>query len=100
MGIAEEQLIEIRKRMLQMKLHNNFEKAVACARTRSCISMKIMYLFQHLLRKKKENAHPAGKEKIMMVDAALFAIREIMEEHPEAVIIWTGCGKKIGWCIS
>jgi 2-oxoisovalerate dehydrogenase E1 component len=39
---------------------------------------------------------PAGKEKILMVDAALFAIREIMEEFPEAVLYGQDVGKRLG----
>ena len=39
---------------------------------------------------------PVGKEKIMMVDAALFAIREIMELHPEAVLYGQDVGKRLG----
>ncbi|MEO6289145.1 MAG: thiamine pyrophosphate-dependent enzyme, partial [Ginsengibacter sp.] len=36
------------------------------------------------VKNEKGERSPAGKEKVMMVDAALFAIREIMEEYPEA----------------
>jgi 2-oxoisovalerate dehydrogenase E1 component len=39
---------------------------------------------------------PADKEKVMMVDAALFAIREIMEEYPEAVFYGQDVGKRLG----
>jgi 2-oxoisovalerate dehydrogenase E1 component len=39
---------------------------------------------------------PARKEKLMMVDAALFAIREIMEEHPEVVLYGQDVGKRLG----
>ncbi len=39
---------------------------------------------------------PAGKEKIMMVDAALFAIKEIMEDNPEAVLYGQDVGKRLG----
>ncbi len=39
---------------------------------------------------------PAGKEKVMMVDAALFAIREIMEEYPEAVLYGQDVGRRLG----
>jgi 2-oxoisovalerate dehydrogenase E1 component len=39
---------------------------------------------------------PAGKEKIIMVDAALFAIREIMEEYPEAVLYGQDVGRRLG----
>jgi 2-oxoisovalerate dehydrogenase E1 component len=39
---------------------------------------------------------PSGKEKIMMVDAALFAIREIMEEYPEALLYGQDVGRRLG----
>ena len=39
---------------------------------------------------------PAGKEKIRMVDAALFAIREIMEAFPEAVLYGQDVGRRLG----
>jgi len=38
----------------------------------------------------------AGKEKILMVDAALFAIREIMAEFPEALLYGQDVGKRLG----
>ncbi len=39
---------------------------------------------------------PAGKEKVMMVDAALFAIREIMQEFPEAILYGQDVGRRLG----
>lgn len=39
---------------------------------------------------------PAGREKIMMVDAALFAIREIMEDNPEALLYGQDVGRRLG----
>ncbi len=39
---------------------------------------------------------PAGKEKILFVDAALFAIREIMDTHPEAVLYGQDVGRRLG----
>lgn len=39
---------------------------------------------------------PEGREKIMMVDAALFAIREIMEDHPEALLYGQDVGRRLG----
>jgi 2-oxoisovalerate dehydrogenase E1 component len=39
---------------------------------------------------------PAGKEKIMMVDAALFAIRELMEQHPECILYGQDVGRRLG----
>ncbi|MDF2192260.1 alpha-ketoacid dehydrogenase subunit alpha/beta [Paraflavitalea sp. CAU 1676] len=37
-----------------------------------------------------------GGSKIMMVDAALFAIREIMEEYPEAILYGQDVGRRLG----
>ncbi len=39
---------------------------------------------------------PAGREKVIMVDAALFAIREIMEEYHEAVLYGQDVGRRLG----
>jgi 2-oxoisovalerate dehydrogenase E1 component len=39
---------------------------------------------------------PAGKGKVLMVDAALFAIREIMEDHPEALLYGQDVGRALG----
>lgn len=44
----------------------------------------------------KGERQPANKEKIMMVDAALFAIREIMEEFPEALLYGQDVGRRLG----
>jgi 2-oxoisovalerate dehydrogenase E1 component len=39
---------------------------------------------------------PVSNEKVLMVDAALFAIREIMEEFPEAVLYGQDVGRRLG----
>ena len=39
---------------------------------------------------------PGGGEKVLMVDAALFAIREIMEEYPEALLYGQDVGRRLG----
>ncbi|HEY5772596.1 MAG TPA: thiamine pyrophosphate-dependent enzyme, partial [Chitinophagaceae bacterium] len=44
----------------------------------------------------KGERNPAGKEKIMMVDAALFAIRELMEDHPECIFFGQDVGRRLG----
>jgi 2-oxoisovalerate dehydrogenase E1 component len=44
----------------------------------------------------KGQRNPPNGEKIIMVDAALFAIREIMEEYPEAVLYGQDVGRRLG----
>lgn len=42
------------------------------------------------------NREPAGADKIIMVDAALYAIREIMEDHPESILFGQDVGRRLG----
>jgi len=44
----------------------------------------------------KGERSPKGKEKVIMVDAALFAIRELMEDHPECIFFGQDVGKRLG----
>lgn len=39
---------------------------------------------------------PEGREKTVMVDAALFAIREIMSKHPESLLYGQDVGRRLG----
>lgn len=39
---------------------------------------------------------PGGAEKVNMVDAALKAVREIMEDHPEAILYGQDVGRRLG----
>lgn len=39
---------------------------------------------------------PEGRDKVVMVDAALFAIRELMEKHPEALLYGQDVGERLG----
>jgi 2-oxoisovalerate dehydrogenase E1 component len=48
------------------------------------------------ITEEKGQRQPAGNEKIIMVDAALFAIREIMEEFPEAMLYGQDVGRRLG----
>ena len=44
----------------------------------------------------KGEREPAGKKKTVMVDSALFAMREIMEAHPEALLYGQDVGGRLG----
>ncbi len=48
------------------------------------------------ITEEKGERSPASKEKVLMVDAALFAIREIMEQFPEAVLYGQDVGRRLG----
>ena len=44
----------------------------------------------------KGEREPAGKEKTVMVDCALFAVKELMEKHPECLLYGQDVGKRLG----
>jgi 2-oxoisovalerate dehydrogenase E1 component len=44
----------------------------------------------------KGEREPAGKEKTVMVDSALFAIRELMTKHPECLLYGQDVGGRLG----
>lgn len=44
----------------------------------------------------KGNRTPAGREKVVMVDAALHAVEEILQDHPEALFYGQDVGRRLG----
>ncbi|MGX5820374.1 alpha-ketoacid dehydrogenase subunit alpha/beta [Chitinophaga lutea] len=44
----------------------------------------------------KGNRQPAGGQKVVMVDAALHAIEEIMQAYPEAILFGQDVGRRLG----
>lgn len=48
-----------------------------------------------ILEEKGERS-PAGKKKTVMVDSALFAVRELMAKHPEALVYGQDVGGRLG----
>lgn len=49
-----------------------------------------------LITEEKGTREPVGKEKTVMVDSALFAIRELMEKHPECLLYGQDVGARLG----
>ncbi len=48
------------------------------------------------ITEEKGQRHPVGKEAVVMVDSALFAIRELMEKHPECLVYGQDVGRRLG----
>jgi 2-oxoisovalerate dehydrogenase E1 component len=73
----------------------DFEKAVASPEP--LVSTVGDHVFAPTtVTEEKGERNPAGAAKVIMVDAALFAIREIMEDHPEAVLYGQDVGRRLG----
>jgi 2-oxoisovalerate dehydrogenase E1 component len=72
-----------------------FDKAVAAPEPDTSKVEQHVFVPSPVTEEKGERS-PAGKEKVMMVDAALFAIRELMEENEECVLYGQDVGKRLG----
>lgn len=79
----------------QAAVQLDFEKAVAAAEPDAGSVSDFVFVPTPITEEKGLRAAP-GKDKIMMVDAALFAIREIMETYPEAVLYGQDVGRRLG----
>jgi 2-oxoisovalerate dehydrogenase E1 component len=93
-GIVQAQLDTIENNATQ-QVQQDFDKAVAAPEP--AVDTVEQYVFAPTpITNEKGIRQPAGKDKIMMVDAALFAIREIMEQHAEVVLYGQDVGKRLG----
>ena len=94
MGIGEKDLNEI-KAIVNDAVAQQFEKATQ-AQEPDAAKVQEHIFAPSIVTEEKGIRTPAGKEKIVMVDAALFAIREIMEDFPEALLYGQDVGKRLG----
>ena len=93
-GFSNEDLDQIMKEAAdEVAVH--FKNAVAAAEPDPSTVMDHVFVPTTVTSEKGERA-PADKEKVLMVDAALFAIRELMEDHPEAVLYGQDVGRRLG----
>jgi 2-oxoisovalerate dehydrogenase E1 component len=77
------------------EIKRQFEAAVAAAEPDPTSVTDHVFVPTQVLEEKGERA-PAGKEKVLMVDAALFAIRELMAKHEECIFFGQDVGKRLG----
>jgi len=94
MGISESELNEV-ERMAMEDVGNQFEQAKLAPEPDLSNLSEHIFAPATIVEEAGERA-PVGKEKIVMVDAALFAIREIMEDFPEAVLYGQDVGRRLG----
>ncbi|MEP7080821.1 MAG: transketolase C-terminal domain-containing protein, partial [Ginsengibacter sp.] len=76
-------------------VNNSFNEAVASAEPDPADVSEHIFAPTSITEEKGERS-PSGKEKIVMVDAAMLAMREIMEEFPEAILYGQDVGKRLG----
>ena len=97
-GIAEEILLEIEKETVLEVVHH-FQGAVAAPEPDPSTVSDFVFVPTPVTEEAGERvpiANGSDKEKILMVDAGLFAIREIMEAYPESVFYGQDVGRRLG----
>jgi 2-oxoisovalerate dehydrogenase E1 component len=93
-GVSAKELEAIEKNTLEEVL-SDFNKAVASPEPEATTVEKFVFV-ETPINEEKGNRNPENKEKILMVDAALFAIREIMDAYPEAILYGQDVGRRLG----
>ncbi len=93
-GFYNSELEEIEKHAKQ-KVEDDFKKAQAAEDPRPEDLFTHDFAPTPVTEEKGERA-PAGKEKTVMVDSALFAIRELMAKHPECLLYGQDVGQRLG----
>ena len=93
-GIANAAIIELEKKVEQLVLED-FARAVQAPNPLpSTVSDHIFA--ETTVIKEKGIRKPLAGEKVMMVDAALHAIEEIMQEHNECILYGQDVGRRLG----
>jgi 2-oxoisovalerate dehydrogenase E1 component len=93
-GTSENELLQIENDAYSF-IKNEFDKAVASPEPNAATVSDHVFAPTNIIEGKGERS-PLGNEKVLMVDAALFAIREIMEDCPEAVLYGQDVGRRLG----
>lgn len=92
--IGEDYLIQIEKEIAQ-DIRQQFDKAVVAPEPDPAKVSEHVFLPTPITEEKGQRS-PAGNDKVIMVDAALFAVRELMEDHPECLLYGQDVGKRLG----
>lgn len=93
-GVEEKDLNEI-EAIVSEAVAQQFESAKASPEPDPAKVTEHIFAPTNITQEQGERI-PSGKEKVVMVDAALFAIREIMEDFPEAIVYGQDVGKRLG----
>lgn len=93
-GIAAPHLDHL-EQVARERVLADFEKASAAPEPDPATALQHVFVDTPIIAESGERS-PAGREKIMMVDAALFAIREILAECKEALLYGQDVGRRLG----
>lgn len=93
-GITENEIAAIEN---QAKLTAQKAFDDACAAPQPSASTVSDHIFAPTpVTEEKGTRQPAGKDKMIMVDAALFAVDELMQDNPECLLYGQDVGRRLG----
>ena len=93
-GVSEEEISEIETRAKET-VRNDFEQAMAQPDPQPEDLLTHCWAPTEVTEEKGVR-EPKGKDRTVMVDSALFAIQELMEKHPEALLYGQDVGGRLG----
>lgn len=93
-GISEEQLQQIESEAART-VASDFEKAIAAPEPDTSTVSQHVFVPTSITEEKGDR-EPEGAEKVLMVDAALYAVRELMEDNPAMILYGQDVGKRLG----
>jgi 2-oxoisovalerate dehydrogenase E1 component len=93
-GVSESDLLQIEKEAAET-VAEDFKKAIAAPEPNSATVEQYVFIPSDVNEEKGERS-PASAEKVLMVDAALYAIRELMEDNPEMILYGQDVGIRLG----
>ena len=94
LGINEDEIFAMES-AASSKITKSFKRAVSAAEPDPATVSEHIFVPTQVTEEKGQRC-PPGNEKVIMVDAALFALREIMKEFPEAVFYGQDVGRRLG----
>jgi 2-oxoisovalerate dehydrogenase E1 component len=93
-GVKESELVQIEQEISDF-VDSEYDRAIN-ADDPVPESIKDFIFAPTLISEERGEREPSGKKKTVMVDAALFAVRELMEKHPEALLYGQDVGGRLG----
>lgn len=93
-GVTEDELDEIENSTKKL-VDREYDKAIN-AEEPSNDSVTDFIFAPTPITEEKGEREPKGKKKTVMVDSALFAVRELMTKHPEALLYGQDVGGRLG----
>lgn len=93
-GIDANEILEIEEKAKQ-KVKSDFQKALAMPDPSEEDLFNFAFATTQVIAESGER-EPSGKERTVMVDSALFAIRELMQKHENCLLYGQDVGERLG----